>query len=99
MLDNTSETKKSERVDITADTVKLASRLAAKAVDSSQMLDWFDTRQHYLQLRQRGHGRHERQADDAERGFAHRKHRRRASYDGCASGPLVRCFARKERAR
>jgi hypothetical protein len=54
VLDKTSETKKSERVDITADTVKLASRLAAKAVDSSQMLDWFDTRQHYLQLRQRG---------------------------------------------
>ncbi|MCK1442786.1 hypothetical protein IVB43_10330 [Bradyrhizobium sp. 48] len=44
----------SERVDITADVVKKACDLARDATDSKQINDWFDNRQHYLQLRQRG---------------------------------------------
>jgi hypothetical protein len=44
----------SQRTDITADTVKQASRLASKALDAVAIHDWFDARQHYLQLRQRG---------------------------------------------
>lgn len=44
----------SVRVDITADVVKRAAGLAAKAKDSETISDWFDIRQHYLQLRQRG---------------------------------------------
>lgn len=45
---------KSQRVDIISDTVKEAARLAARALNSIDICDWFDRRQHYLQLRQRG---------------------------------------------
>jgi hypothetical protein len=45
--------KKSERVDITSDTVKEAAKLAACALNSA-IHDWFDNRHRYLQLRQRG---------------------------------------------
>ena len=44
----------SVRVDITADVVKKAADLARSAKNSSEIRDWFDVRQHYLQLRQRG---------------------------------------------
>lgn len=44
----------SVRVDITADVVKTACELARNAKDSTAICDWFDVRQHYLQLRQRG---------------------------------------------
>ncbi|WP_038965604.1 hypothetical protein [Bradyrhizobium diazoefficiens] len=44
----------SVRVDITAEVVKTATDLAKKAKDSETISDWFDIRQHYLQLRQRG---------------------------------------------
>lgn len=39
MLDKPSKPKKSERVDIVADTVKQAARLASAAVGSSQIFD------------------------------------------------------------
>jgi hypothetical protein len=42
------------RVDITADVVKRADAMARAAKDSTTIFDWFDVRQHYLQLRQRG---------------------------------------------
>lgn len=42
------------RIDITADTVKQATRLASAAPDAVEINDWFDLRQGYLQLRQRG---------------------------------------------
>ena len=45
---------KSERVDITSDTVKKAAKLAARALNSADIHDWFDNRHRYLQLRQRG---------------------------------------------
>ena len=44
----------SQRVDITADVVKKAVDLAKAAKDSTKINDWFDDRQHYLQIRQRG---------------------------------------------
>jgi hypothetical protein len=44
----------SVRVDITADVVKRADAMARAAKDSTAIADWFDIRQHYLQLRQRG---------------------------------------------
>lgn len=44
----------STRVDINAETVKQAIRLAAASVNSAAITDFFDIRQHYLQLRQRG---------------------------------------------
>jgi hypothetical protein len=42
------------RVDITADVVKHAAAMARTSEDSTAITDWFDLRQHYLQLRQRG---------------------------------------------
>lgn len=42
------------RIDITAEVVKQAAAMAREAKDSTSIADWFDTRQHYLQLRQRG---------------------------------------------
>ncbi|MEH2471866.1 hypothetical protein V1281_006946 [Nitrobacteraceae bacterium AZCC 2161] len=44
----------STRVEINAETVKQAIRLAAASVNSAAITDYFDVRQHYLQLRQRG---------------------------------------------
>lgn len=44
----------SVRIDITADVVKRADAMARAAKDSAAICDWFDIRQHYLQLRQRG---------------------------------------------
>jgi hypothetical protein len=42
------------RTDITADIVKQAAAMARAAENSTAITDWFDVRQHYLQLRQRG---------------------------------------------
>jgi hypothetical protein len=47
-------TPKRKKVEISAETVKEALRLAAAATDSSELQDFYDTRQNYLQLRQRG---------------------------------------------
>ena len=46
---------KTFRVDITAEIVQHAADLAKAAKDSTESNNWFDNRQHYLQLRQRGH--------------------------------------------
>ncbi|MDO9440581.1 MAG: hypothetical protein Q7T73_06800 [Beijerinckiaceae bacterium] len=51
----TTEAKtKRKRLEINAATVKEALRLAAESTNSKQIQDFFDTRQLYLQLRQRG---------------------------------------------
>jgi hypothetical protein len=42
------------RIDITADIVRQAAAMARASEDSTVITDWFDIRQHYLQLRQRG---------------------------------------------
>lgn len=44
----------SVRVDITAAVVEAATKQAKASKDSTTIHDWFDIRQHYLQLRQRG---------------------------------------------
>jgi hypothetical protein len=47
-------TTKTIRTDIDASTVKAAVKRAGQATDSDDLQDWFDIKQHYLQLRQRG---------------------------------------------